>query len=157
MNLLPLLFANLTPPDTMISGDWMLKLVAALFTGAALVLGRYWGKREAVQQDVTLKSPVPTVRTQEEPEFVTMGTFNGHLKRIEESISAIEAALESERGIARTANGNIHHRIDALSERLGDRLSKLEGTLMGVADTTRTLLDLALGKLSNTSSRKTPQ
>jgi hypothetical protein len=65
--------------------------------------------------------------------------------------------LESERGIARTANGNIHHRIDALSERLGDRLSKLEGTLMGVADTTRTLLDLALGKLSNTSSRKTPQ
>jgi hypothetical protein len=61
MNLLPLLFANLTPPDTMISGDWMLKLVAALFTGAALVLGRYWGKKEA--SEMTINSPVPEVPT----------------------------------------------------------------------------------------------
>jgi hypothetical protein len=146
MNLLPLLFANLTPPDTMISGDWMLKLIAAMFTGAALILGRYWGKRDAIQQDVTLKTPVPTVNTREEPEYVTMAIFNGHLNRIEASFAKIEEALDSERGIARLANGNLHKRIDALSEKMGERLGNLEGTLKGVAETTHTLLDIALGK-----------
>lgn len=145
MNLLPLL-SNTLPPDAMISGDWMLKLIGALFTGAALILGRYWGKRDAIQQDVTLKTPVPTVNTREEPEYVTMAIFNGHLNRIEASFAKIEEALDSERGIARLANGNLHKRIDALSEKMGERLGNLEGTLKGVAETTHTLLDIALGK-----------
>jgi hypothetical protein len=134
--------------DPMISGDWVLKAIAAIFTGAALVLGRYWGRKEAASEsrEVSFKPPVPTVRTQEEPEFVTMEAFNGHLRRIEGSIMKIEEALDSERGIARTANGNIHKRIDALSERLGERLSTLEGTLHGISDTTGKLLDIALGK-----------
>jgi hypothetical protein len=146
MNTLPLLLATTLPPDPMISGDWLVKIVGALFAGAALILGRYWGKREATQQDVTLKTPVPTVNTREEPEFVTMAIFNGHLNRIEASFTKIEEALDSERGIARLANGNLHKRIDALSEKMGERLGNLEGTLKGVAETTHTLLDIALGK-----------
>ncbi len=132
----------------MISGDWLIKIIGAIFTGAALVLGRYWGRKEAASEErsVTFKPPVPTVRTQEEPEFVTMNVFNGHLLRIETNFEEIKEALDSERGIARLANGNIHKRIDALSEKMGERLGNLEGTLKGVAETTRTLLDLALSK-----------
>lgn len=48
--------------DTMISGDWTLKLVGALFTGAALVLGRYLGKKEEANK-LSLPDPLP--------EFVT--------------------------------------------------------------------------------------
>lgn len=44
----------------MISGEWMLKVIAAIFTGAALVLGRYWGRKEGAQS-ITLQNPVPDV------------------------------------------------------------------------------------------------
>jgi hypothetical protein len=135
--------------DTMVSGNFITALVVALIGAAATAYARISGKKQGLEEatnNVTIQSPVPTVRTKEEPEYVTMASFNGHLKRIEESIAGIESALENERGIARTANGNIHHRIDALSERLGERLSKLEGTLSGVAETTRTLLEIALNK-----------
>jgi hypothetical protein len=130
--------------DPMISGNWIIAVIGALASAAAMFWGKKQGKREAQETEVTLKPPVPTVRTQEEPEFVTMGEFNGHLKRIEYTFTEIKEALDSERGIARTANGNIHKRIDAMSERLGDRLSKLEGSVEAVADTTSKLLDLAL-------------
>jgi len=46
--------------DAMISGAWMLKLIAALFTGAALVLGRYWGRKEEARK-ITVQDPVPEV------------------------------------------------------------------------------------------------
>jgi hypothetical protein len=45
--------------DALVSGDWVLKLIGAIFTGAALILGRYWGKKEA--GEMTIKDPVPTV------------------------------------------------------------------------------------------------
>ena len=47
--------------DPMISGDWVLKLVGAVFTGAALILGRYWGKKEA--SSTRLEDPMPEVPT----------------------------------------------------------------------------------------------
>lgn len=148
------LIAQTAPPDSNISGTAVVGIIGAITTLVVGIIGKLkLDQVKSESRDVTLKPPVPTVRTQEEPEFVTMAVFNGHLKRIEESIAGIETALESERGIARTANGNIHHRIDALSERLGDRLSKLEGTLEGVAQTSRTLLDLALGRTGNPPKR----
>lgn len=138
-----------TKPDAMISGEWLIAIIGALASAAALVIGKVQGRKESESsRDVTIKPPVPRldVNMHEDPEFVTMEVFNGHLKRIEESFFKIEQALDSERGIARTANGNIHKRIDAMSERLGERLSKLEGTSEGIAKTTATLLDIALGK-----------
>jgi len=47
--------------DPMISGDWVLKLVAAFFTGVALLAGRYWGRKEA--SGMRLEDPVPEVPT----------------------------------------------------------------------------------------------
>jgi hypothetical protein len=135
--------------DPMISGEWLIKIIGAIFTGVALVLGRYWGRKEAANESsVTIKPPVPRldVNTKEEPEFVTHGQLNGHLSRIEDTFEEIKEALNSERSIARLANGNIHKRIDALSERLGERLSSLEGKTDGVAQNVDKLLDIALNR-----------
>jgi hypothetical protein len=146
--------AQTAEADFQVSGKWIIALLVAVIP----IIGGVWMRAKAAgksevehSRDVTIKAPVPTVRTHEEPEYVTMEIFNGHLARIETSFTKIEEALDSERGIARLANGNIHKRIDALSERLGDRLSNLEGVLQGVATTTGKLLDLALGKKPPTS------
>lgn len=145
MNTLPSFLAE-AAPDALISGNWIIGVIGAIAAGIALVIGKRQGRAEAADNNVTLKHPVPTIHTQEAPEYVTMAIFNGHLKRIENSFAKIEEALDSERGVARIANGNVHKRIDALSEKMGERLGNLEGTLKGVAETTHTLLDIALGK-----------
>lgn len=142
-----LLLAEATPPDPNIPTAAVVGIIGAITTLVVGIIGKL--KLDQVKnesRDVTLKPPVPTVRTQEEPEFVTVDVFNGHLQRIESNFEEIKEALDSERGIARNANGNIHRRIDALSEKMGERLGNLEGTLKGVAETTKTLLDIALGK-----------
>ncbi len=144
MNMIPQLLAD-AAPDPMISGNWIIAVIGAIAAAVSLFIGKKVGKDSATR-DITIRPPVPTVRTQEEPEYVTLEIFNGHLARIEGSFAKIEQALDSERGIARLANGNIHKRIDALSEKMGERLGVMEGTLKGVAETTHTLLDIALGK-----------
>jgi hypothetical protein len=149
------LLATATPPaDPMISGNWIIAVIGALSTAAALILGKIQGRKEIeTGREVTIKKPVPTVRTQEEPEFVTMGVFNGHLQRIENSFDEIKEALDSERGTARIAQGNIHKRIDALSEKLGEKLSRLEGTSGAVKETVDRLLTMALDANKNKPQR----
>lgn len=134
-------------PDTMISGNWLIGAIGAICTGIALIYGKKQGIKEATN-NVTIQPPFPKfdVTTKEHPDFVTHGQLNGHLDRIETTFEEIKEELDGERGIARTANGNIHKRIDALSERLGDRLAKLEGTSQNVKETVDKLLDIALGK-----------
>lgn len=133
--------------DPMISGAFVLKIIGAIFSGVVLLLGgRHLGKKEERQNNVTIKDQPVNVRTHTDPEYVTTDTMNGHLVRIDDAIAEIKEVLDGERTIARTANGNIHKRLDALSERLGDRLSKLEGTSESVRETVDKLLDIALGK-----------
>ena len=135
-------------PDTLVSGNWIIGLIGAVASAIALIIGKRQGIKEATN-NVTIQPPVPRfdVNTKEDPEYVTHTLLNGHLDRIEATFEEIKEALDGERGIARTANGNIHKRIDALSERLGDRLSNLEGTSRGVKETVDKLLDIALGKI----------
>jgi hypothetical protein len=40
-------------PDPQISGNWLLGVIGAIFSGAALVLGKYWG-RTAERQERTV-------------------------------------------------------------------------------------------------------
>ena len=89
------------------------------------------------------------VETEERPQWITKQTLDEHIGRLETAIEDIKTSLEGERGIARTANGNVHKRIDALSERLGDQLSKLEGTSQSVKETVDKLLMIALGKMKS--------
>jgi chromatin segregation and condensation protein Rec8/ScpA/Scc1 (kleisin family) len=139
--------------DFMISGEWLSGIVVAIIgaIGAVYLKARKDGQNS---RSVTVNSPVPRldVNTREDPEFVTHDQLNGHLTRIEDTFEEIKDALNSERTVARTANGNIHKRIDALSERLGERLSSLEGKTDGVAQNVDKLLDIALNKKPGTRS-----
>ena len=126
-------------------------IISSIFAGIALVAGKFWGKRQAVEErSTTIKNQPVRVKVEGDEEYVTNAVLEGHLDRIEATFDEIKEALGSERDIARTANGNIHKRIDALSERLGDRLSSLEGTTKAINETVGKLLDLALGKTPGT-------
>lgn len=129
--------------------------LAALGTFVSLVLGavgaflarkkgKEEGKKEEQQRRVSIDGQPIGVKLDER--YVTHSEFTAHMDRVEVDISEIKESLDGERTIARTANGNIHKRIDALSESLGGRLSKLEGVSEGIAATTDKLLDIALGK-----------
>lgn len=145
------------------SGEWVLELVAKIFAGLAAIVTAFVGakihgdrrakqERERISRDVNLKTPVPTITVREEDDFVTTTELNRHLGALEKKIEEIKAALDGERSVARVANGNIHKRIDDMSESLGNRLSKTEGVLEGIAATTSRLLDLALNRKPGTRS-----
>lgn len=143
--------------DFMISGEWLTTIVVAIIgaLGGVWMRAKKAGLAEATN-NVTLQSPVPRfgVDMREDPEFVTHNQLNGHLDRIESTFEEIKESLAGERGIARLANGNLHKRIDAMSEKFGDRLSNLEGTSRGVKETVDKLLDIALGKVKPPNSRQ---
>ena len=52
--------ANATA-DPMVSGNWIIAVIGALASAAALLLGKMQGRKEATE--TVLKSPVPTVPT----------------------------------------------------------------------------------------------
>lgn len=135
--------------DVMISGEWITTISVAVIgaIGAVWLKGRSSGKQEAQESSVSIADQPVHVSTEERPQWVTRQTFDEHVQRMEASIDEIKDSLDGERGIARVANGNLHKRLDALSEKFGDRLSNLEGTSKGVNETVNKLLDIALGKI----------
>jgi len=140
--------------DAMVSLPALSAFIVAVLGAVGVIIakkkGKDEGREEEKQRHVSISGQPVGIRVEEE--HVTRGELHGHIARIEGDISEIKESLEGERGIARTANGNLHKRIDALSERLGDRLSTLEGTTRAIETTTNKLLDIALGK-KPTSSR----
>jgi hypothetical protein len=126
-----LLAETAAAPDTLISGNWIIGVIGALATAAALILGKLQGRKQGMQEatnNVTIQTPVPKfdVNTREEPEFVTHSQLNGHLGRIEDTFEEIKAALNSERGIARLANSNIHARLDKVMENQAESRGELK-------------------------------
>lgn len=133
--------------DAMISGDWVLKLVGALFTGAALVLGRYLGRKEIQNESsVTLKKPVPTIQTREEPAWATKPDLDDHIDRTDQHFKEVWEAIQGERGVARVALGRIHERIDEQSL----ATARVQGTVDEVKSNVGKLLDLALNRKPGT-------
>ena len=136
------------------SGDDNVSLTAlgafltVVLGAVAAFIAKKKGKEEGVLEEQNRRVSIADqpVGVRLEDELVTRMELQSHIARIEGDIGAIKEALDGERGIARTANGNLHKRIDAMSERLGDRLSRLEGQTAGIFETTKALLDLALGK-----------
>ena len=112
----------------------------------APVLKKRWKDEALKDAHVTVKSPVPTIHTKEEVELVTKNELQSHLERIDQTFEEIKEMINGERSIARQANGKLHQRIDNLGERLGERLSSVEGTMRGMNETLSKLLDLALNK-----------
>ncbi len=125
------ILAEITSNDTMISGDWMLKLIGAIFTGAALVLGRYWGKKEEANK-LSLPNPMPEMpfRKVERPvSFDQHNSLEQRVGRIEVHLDVIqrdqasqyrqiiEAGAERELRLTETLHAGlreVHGRLDEL-------------------------------------------
>ena len=93
-------------------------------------------------QNVTLKKPVPTIQTREEPHWATRPELDDYIERTDKHFSDIWTRLESDRTVARESANNIHRRLDKQSE----ATAGVQASLNEVKETTRTLLDLALHK-----------
>ena len=100
------------------------------------------GAKEERQRSVTITDPIPKVRTQEEPEYVTNETLNGHLTRLDASIREIKETQVAERGVARQAQSNVHQRLDKVME--NQALSR--GELSQISLNVQRLLDRTDGK-----------
>ncbi len=68
-------------PDPMISGNWLITLIGALFSGAALVLGKYWGRTAERQQRTVTISGQP-VQFQNTPAAVTVNDLGDLTRRM---------------------------------------------------------------------------
>lgn len=113
--------------DPQISGNWIIAVIGALGSAFALFYGKRQGIKEAANS-ITIASPVPKidVTTKEHPDFVTHNQLNGHLERIEDTFNDIKKSLDNERTVARTANGNLHQRIDKVIENQAESRGELK-------------------------------
>jgi hypothetical protein len=137
--------AESTQPDTMISGTWLIGAIGALSTAAALIIGKL--QVDKVKRDKTSTriedqpisiSLVETLATKEE-----MKELEG---RLVDEIKKLEGSISKERDIARTANGNLHARIDKSAE----AMAEMKGQLIQISANTSRLIDMAMGKQPRT-------
>ena len=134
-------------PDPMISGNWLIGAIGAIAAGVALVIGKKQGRQESESaREVTLKKPVPTVRTQEEPRYVPREEFREHCDQASAELQRIWAHFGKERELANDELSKIHERLNKQSQ----VASELKGTLDQVQANVKSLLDLALGKIPRT-------
>lgn len=134
------LLANAAQTDPLISGNWIIALIGAVAAGIALVVGKIQGRKEVESRDVTLKKPLPTLQTREEPQWATKPELENHIERTDKQFSEIWNAIQQERGVARESLSKIHSRIDFQS----NATAAVQATVNEVRQTVSTLLDLAL-------------
>ncbi len=132
-------------------GDGVWLSVAAITAIGAAVIGivKAFKAGEAkgkISQEFTLKKPVPTVMTREEPAWATKPELEDHIERTDKHFEEIWDAIQGERGIARTALSRIHERIDEQSL----ATAKVQGTVDEVKSNVSKLLDLALQRKPGT-------
>ena len=127
----------------MISGNWLIGALLLLIP----VIGGVWIKAKAAgrsegetSRQVTLKKPVPTVVTREEPAWATKPDLEDHEERTKQEFAQLWEAIDGERKIARDALGRIHGRLDKQSE----ATAKVQGTVDEVKSNVSKLLDIAL-------------
>ena len=138
--MLNLIAETATAPDPMISGNWIIGLIGALTSLATLLIGKRQGIKEAADAHVTLKKPVPTIQTREEPAWATKPDLEDHIDRTDAHFAEVWKRFESDRAVARESANNMHKRLDKQSE----ATAGVAAALQEVKETTRTLLDLAL-------------
>ncbi len=134
--------------DPMISGEFVLKVIGAIFSGVLLLLGgRHIGKKEGeTSRDVTVKKPVPTIQIREEAHWATKPELEDHIERTDKRIGEVWDAIQAERGIARTALGRIHERLDAQTK----ATATLQGCVEEVGKNVNLLLSRALNQKPGT-------
>jgi hypothetical protein len=137
------MMAQVATEDFQISGKWLIALLVAIIpvVGGVWLKGKSSGKSE-VENAVTLKKPVPTIVTREEEAWATKPDLEDHIERTEKQIHDIWEAIQAERGIARTALGRIHERLDVQTK----VTAMLQGSVEEVGKNVDRLLDLALNR-----------
>ncbi len=128
--------------EPMVPGNWIIAVIGALSTAAALIIGKLQGRKEAESREVTLKKPVPTVQTREEPRWATLPELEDLERRMMDLIREIKTRLEADRAAAREAHGNTHKRIDDIVQ----VLAELKGFTTQIDENVDKLLNLALHK-----------
>lgn len=134
-----------TPPDTMISGNWITSLVVAVIMACGGIWLRSSGRKAGLKEatnNITIADQPVNVRTHADPIFAYQDDLEDHIARIDKSFTEVWAAIEGEREIARNALGKIHGRIDNQAT----SLATMTGTVKAINETLGKLLDLALGK-----------
>lgn len=130
--------------DTQVSGAWVLELIAKIFAGVAILIGAAWAAYRKGQatptMSATIKPPVPTITIREDEQWATQPDLEEHVQRTDKQFSEVWQAIQAERGIARTALGRIHERLDTQS----GVTAKLQGSVDEVAKNVDRLLDLAM-------------
>jgi hypothetical protein len=131
--------------ETVGSGDGLVMsigAIAALGVAVAAVVKAFKAgvAKGETSQTVTLKKPVPTIQTREEPHWATKPELDEHIQRTDKHFADIWLRFESDRSAARESANNIHKRLDKQSE----ATAGVQASLNEVKETTRTLLDLAL-------------
>lgn len=132
----------------MISGNWLIGVLGALSTAAVAVIGKLkldQAKRERTSTRIEnlpiTVSLVETLATKEE-----MASLEA---RLVAEIKKLEGSLGKERDVARTANGNLHARIDKTS----DNLSLMRGEIGQMNANLNRLIDLAMNPKPRPSAR----
>ncbi|MEI7912542.1 MAG: hypothetical protein WCK77_23180 [Verrucomicrobiota bacterium] len=139
--LLPILAAEVTP-DTLISGNWLIA-ISGVFAGALVGLVQEMRKRSAVEavrskNSTTIEGQPISVDVVHH--LATKGELNELEARIVAELKKFENALATERSIARTANGNLHARMD----KTGDAVMEMRGELHQINANLNRLVDLAM-------------
>lgn len=106
--------------DPMISGKWLLDVIPVIAAAVVLILGRNHLKAQGAKEERATRTTidgqpigvelVETLATKQE-----MRELEGRLVM---EIKKLESVISSERSVARTANGNLHARIDKTAEGL---------------------------------------
>jgi hypothetical protein len=125
--------------------------IAAIGVAFAAVVKAFRAGEEKGKQQRTKIEPTPlpvclveTLATKEE-----MRELEG---RLISEIKKLETALVGERGVARTANGNLHARIDKIAEGLAATTATMTQLNAGL----NRVLDLLMNHSPKPSNRRTP-
>lgn len=139
----PLFLADVTPPtDFMISGNWLIGFLVAMIplVGAVWLKAKEAGRAEAQDNNVTLKKPVPTIQTREEPSWATKPELEDHVGWTREEFKRVWGQFGTERGIGNKELTQIHERINQQSQ----ATASLKGAVEQIGENVSQLLHLAL-------------
>lgn len=126
--------------DPMISGNWIIGLIGALTSLATLLIGKRQGIKEAADSNVTLKKPVPTIQTREEPAWATKPELNDFLNWTRDEFKRVWFQFGTERTIDNDELNKIHERINQQSQ----ATASLKGSVEKIGENVGQLLHLAL-------------
>lgn len=116
--------------DTAISGNWLIAVIGAIASGAALIIGRMQGTRKA--RTTTIESPVPEVPTRKvstPPSWDAHRALCDRVSRNEEAIAEVRRDMAD---VRREVVDNYKEILQAGADRERSLSDKLDGIARGI-------------------------